>query len=1212
MVCTAGVCAYGWRALMRRCGGNPPTKDNKVPSNLDLKVVLDDPLTMERIASRLVGMRRGILATADSDLPLPEAIGDIYCPLCWAACYSLMPTKTMLAFLASIEANFPKGPVWGVQQHQPCPFSASNWESGVLVAYLIRKYTHDLVDSVLVPVDTSADGDRQRVPLLEGGDKATSSSRSKGRVKRKKRNSDELRDFLAGLPTAQDRVEALQERYEQKLDELAMVQNFGDSDISWADAMQERDLENDLRRISMLLANHRERATRESGGDDRDYVGARAQRVQEITLRKEAHVAMTQHEEFALAMLQKAAVKAQKLQMRAWAELTERTAQTSLVAEEQVEWKTLMKAAKRDRLESGQRELQRIMQEEDAEATPPPVCENAKSLILLDDDRFIPVDEREMEGKIRDLLKVSERTIARHREVGALMTAHCAEYEPSLEVAQKSVLRSRKKGPPTALESEITGSKKACYGAASAVLFHKNQIRGATALPIGDVKMGNLGTLLITHRHYNDNEDVPIYVGQVVSYIAYPNPRGVPHEGQVISIVCPPGQDVQYLWTTAKPVGLSKFGFTADPRVGDPIFMVTATAIRTLKDGVREVDWESTLGKVVAANARHIHYDVTTVNGDCGFPVYIKGNIASIHTLGGSTYDGAKRANAGERVEYLPPPKKGTSSVPHFDPNPAFCQSMPRLEGRTVGPGLIDAAFDANRRRNLEKVSYSGLRQDINLLGAMPVHHWAKPSTKDNHREIAKYFDEIEYDLDEELLKKAITAAVLYDSDSPCEIPFAPPTPDSILRIFSKMDKQKSAGPVCPGSDANAYVAYLGGGDSQVGLDRLVDRVMRMYRAIVDDDVKVVDDDLVAEMMNWGIIGKRDGYKEKKLPIHDPPGSFRTIQAPSLEMKILWLVCFGENDDLWVHREGWVHAGVNDDLPCSWQFKNMVLHAKGAIACDLTAFDRYMPAEMISPFFLVYMAYLNPGVPDPLLRFLAIMTVRGPLIMSDGTVYYRSRGNPSGFMNTLRLNCFVHLVCLAYVVMRRRGDDDPLRTFEFLKNDLHVQMCGDDSRHFALTDEGAEVLDLAHDGAAYLQVWAEELPWEVKLEGMAVYQPTDDLATRAFKTPPMVSRRLLVMDGLLFEPLTNVSRCLKRLMCCERREHEVEFALVSSAYSSLCLHVYWFHRGLLRCPPLEMLLREFHGWVDMSWVFALASDYYRQGCRQDEPVPPRAPARLFS
>jgi len=69
------------------------------------------------------------------------------------------------------------------------------------------------------------------------------------------------------------------------------------------------------------------------------------------------------------------------------------------------------------------------------------------------------------------------------------------------------------------------------------------------------------------------------------------------------------------------------------------------------------------------------------------------------------------------------------------------------------------------------------------------------------------------------------------------------------------------------------------------------------------------------------------------------------------------------------------------------------------------------------------------------------------------------------------------------------------------------------------------------------------------------------------------------MDGILWEPLVNISRTLKRLSCAEQREGQdgLEETLIVSAFSSLSLPVYWQTRKFSQyySPAIEYLVREY-------------------------------------
>jgi len=286
-------------------------------------------------------------------------------------------------------------------------------------------------------------------------------------------------------------------------------------------------------------------------------------------------------------------------------------------------------------------------------------------------------------------------------------------------------------------------------------------------------------------------------------------------------------------------------------------------------------------------------------------------------------------------------------------------------------------------------------------------------------------------------------------------------------------------------------------------------------------------------------------------------------------------------------------------------------NAKGCIAADLTAFDRFMLRDMIDPFFLMYMQHCVPGTPSTILVWLSYMASQGALVMSDGVVYERDRGNPSGFMQTIRLNCVVHLACLCYAVMRLKGWDDPRQVALYLLDHCMIQMCGDDSRFFAMTDDSVGMFDLRNGGEAYLRVWREELPWEVKIEGLALFHGGID--ERCQQCPPMISRGFVHMFGLVFEPLYNISRVLKRLSANENRERGLEKALVESAKSTLALQIVWQSRGWFFSPALQYFLREYaQSGNEIKTAHTVSSDLYSHAPVQHWPGPKDRPVRMWS
>jgi len=384
------------------------------------------------------------------------------------------------------------------------------------------------------------------------------------------------------------------------------------------------------------------------------------------------------------------------------------------------------------------------------EIDPLPRREAGATTYVCTDDDFEVHTHSSAEQKIAALLEKSARDIEAHKVVGSLMNEYCDRSQQVLEGAGKKAKRVAR-----TCESAIAGSVKAKISTAAAVMFYHNQTRGCVALPTGSAGTRNLGTLLITHRHYYEVPggiavDSPIRVGSTVGYVAYPNQSALPLTGTVHSVFSPEGQDVMYLYTDIHPSGLSKFTF-GKPKVGTPVTIKTGAVVGRTDDGLVQVSWSEAMGVVKSTSDQITHYDATTAHGDCGFPVFAAdGSIIALHTLGNDTYDGKQRANAGERLFNRPYPKRGESVLPRFDPDPIG----PSLQGRVTRPGKPDAFQDLSQFRMVEKMSYNGLRQDKNLTGLMPQHHWAKPSTLLNHLEARKYADEVDYKFDHKLYKQ--------------------------------------------------------------------------------------------------------------------------------------------------------------------------------------------------------------------------------------------------------------------------------------------------------------------------------------------------------------------------------------------------------------------------------------------------------------------------
>lgn len=1125
------------------------------PKVLEAAVILSDPGMALHIAGVWVACRRAIQdAVRHRVTPVP-ALKRVHCPYCWAALLYKFNTDTALSYVQTLEAQFPHGPAGdsathpslrAVWVHQGCPFNPTTARADVgasdftFFAYLLTSY-HAALKRGLA----------KHCPDSVGGGVGAVCEGNKGEAKFRFTNKD-LDVVLQSRDDPEIRREKLMQQLERAELELCEVAHTGDADTSWADLMEMDDLEDEIAYLRRELDD-------QSGGQPEgvrdDYAALLAaekfaRRAGRLVLEKEEACGrlIKQHATESCELLKQRLLQGEKLA---------RAVLTTSEAEDRDFMRCLQvveKRAPKGRLEG---------------SAPVVVCDDTQHRVVHGEQAF--------SDEIQRLKEQSLSMIQAHWDVAAKMDDLVAG-----SVGQ----RAPSKGLPGAvLEAEMAGSQKYDLPVhAGVVMSATHAPRGATLAPYGP----DAHLVFITVRHAWSEAlqrfvDQPYKVGDMVQ--VHTQHREIV-EARVEAVYAPPGVDAHYCYTSALAGPIPKLKFGA-PAVGRAMDIVSAplTVAPTFR-GAK--------GVCTNLSDSHAYYNLTTTAGDCGFPVYQhNGQLAGIHVLGGVIVGGVRR-NACVRLLWPKLPKKHTEVLPPFDPVP-----LAELQGDVAGPDFhLPEKF-----RCVDKLKFKGLRTDKDVSGLMPEHFWMKPSTAMNHAEVRKYKDVPKGNLHPETFAAAVAAATVLDAE--CLPPFIMPDEAVLREALEAMDKARSAGPTADALTADQYILALGQGDKAQGEDILVARTLRLWRSILhagpscDFKHPEVDVALLRSCAYWNVIGKQDGYKHKKLPVADPPGTGRTIQAPSLELKLLWRATLGLNDDAWVHRpDGWVHAGMDDDLPCSASVVDGLGKALGVIAADLTAFDRAMTAQMISSFFRVYLMRAAPGMPKAFAAYLTAITAAGPLLMSDGAVYLRKHGNPSGFMNTLRLNCVVHLMCLCYAVLRRLGSVDPQDAVDFIQHDAKVQMCGDDSRFFALTPRAFEVFDMRNEAKGYLDVWASELPWEVKLEGLVVFSEHHNLEERALMCPPMVSRRFLLMQGILWEPLVNISRALKRLSCAERRTPELEQALVQSAATTLALQIFWQLQGWYFSPALHYFLREYGDELDLGPMYGRVASLYENLPRQ--------------
>jgi hypothetical protein len=439
------------------------------------------------------------------------------------------------------------------------------------------------------------------------------------------------------------------------------------------------------------------------------------------------------------------------------------------------------------------------------------------------------------------------------------------------------------------------------------------------------------------------------------------------------------------------------------------------------------------------------------------------------------------------------------------------------------------------------------LRTDLGTMRGLATQYtMMKPSTEMNRRELQKFAEPVVTKEDD--LEFAKEMLLVYDRtlSRPARTPTKEDV-DALVRALSEQDK--SAGPGGRG-DHRQYITKYGGGDMEAGV-RLMAEHAWDYIATGGHPVTNGGAAFASSLNQWAVLGKTDGYKARKMDIG------RTIQAPTFELKLLHLVYFSEEDTAWIGRmktgePAWVYAGHDMDMPISEKRIATYAKAKSALSLDMKGFDRRMQAEYIAYHF-EYLNAMYPGIPLDVMADMYAATVESKMYLTNGECYVKRRGNPSGYPNTLRLNCCVNMMCWLECLrcLLELPMDNPLEAASAVQANFHIEICGDDSRVWALTDVGYAALQHAR------KFWEEHFPWEITVEGEADFTTMEPTFYRLMAAPPMVSRAFTLAtiggQSYLFEPLADPSRCLRKLLHSIERPPDKQEDVLRSVTTNVAL-----------------------------------------------------------
>lgn len=712
-------------------------------------------------------------------------------------------------------------------------------------------------------------------------------------------------------------------------------------------------------------------------------------------------------------------------------------------------------------------------------------------------------------------------------------------------------------------------------------------IRHGTYSSNGSVRRGGGGMAhFVAARHtYDDNNNLIDYVvptGDAIQVVfARPREGGitgtdgeVTHSYVVAAAHCPAPDQIWYACKVPQSLWDELVAFpVVDPTSyqtyvnnlfrGKPTASVLGLAYRQeIKRNKKVYKWTPVHGEAeLSRNENVLKYATSTTGGDCRMTFFISDTAYAGH-WSGRVGTNAHGVPAGSLVR-LPPNDIKEWKVDAWDAN--FYKSVLVPAEANVQAAFKPAVLWEQKdegAKYIEEQKTWPLRTDKGTMAGLHTDYTImKPSTAMNVRELLEFGNTPKDDYHSKC--KWQHRAMMVQLDAATAAPFETPIYDTFLEVTRELGKlNKSAG--LEGGSHVEYLEAVGGGDWDSGAAIIARKVCDMYTGLVTG---VIDDDTAQALglcRYWSVFGKTDGYKQKKMAVG------RTIQAPCFELKVLYTTLFRDSDKRWQGRMAkgeatWVFSGHDFDQPVSNARARLYRKAKGAIAKDASKFDRRLPAWVIRSYFS-YLGLLNPGVPEAVLDFLADVTTHSLLRVSDGTVVEKFCGNPSGFMNTIRLNSYAMMLMWLMCLLPEPSSDSKADLVQLLDM-YYIEVCGDDSRVWWFHSKPE--VDSFWDGS----------PWDMKDEGSIDFDMGQCFVERMLAAPFMVSRKmtpmLLAGKWYLFEPLTDASRCARVIMHERNRTEAEEEELVDSLASVVCLVWYQVHMGVYRSAAIETIDRLF-------------------------------------
>jgi len=237
-----------------------------------------------------------------------------------------------------------------------------------------------------------------------------------------------------------------------------------------------------------------------------------------------------------------------------------------------------------------------------------------------------------------------------------------------------------------------------------------------------------------------------------------------------------------------------------------------------------------------------------------------------------------------------------------------------------------------------------------------------------------------------------------------------------------------------------------------------------------------------------------------------------------------------DSDADWTNNEeSRYYVCHSQNEPLQARYRDSFVNCLEVAATDVTGWDRSMPSMGLYYFFYCYLPRVCIGMPEQVVEYMFRNTTFS-LLCSLDELHIKAHGNPSGFPNTIRLNCVVHRavnLLLASLALEKAGQS---MDFDEVESEFFSLYCGDDVINFAMTDRVRAIMPKQGSPGSLIELWSTLTPWVVKLEGHMVLEGLDPLTVDLTDFPPFVSHKPIRLYGEWYFALCKPEKVITKVL----------------------------------------------------------------------------------